>query len=58
MHHYIIFTVYMLYTRVLGMFEVSAVWQTQAKSTEQIKCGLITNSQKKLELTYKKRQLH
>lgn len=58
MHHYIIFTVYMLYTRVLGMFEVSAVWQTQAKSTEQIKCGLITNSQKKLELIYKKRQLH
>lgn len=58
MHHYIIFTVYMLYTRVLGMFEVSAVWQTQAKSTEQIKCGLITNSHKKLELIYKKRQLH
>lgn len=38
--------------------EVSAVWQTQAKSTEQIKCGLITNSHKKLELIYKKRQLH
>lgn len=34
--------------------EVSAVWQTQAKSTEQIK--LITNSDKKLELIYKKRQ--
>lgn len=38
--------------------EVSAVWQTQAKNTEQIKCGLITNSDKKLELIYKKRQLH